>query len=624
MQTPEQKERCLQAPVLPCTLTVESLDVGAVSKKPLVLKNAKLILGRNEFRDMLLRVQTEKFARQYTLQNVQTFKRFMKEGKATLQLKDYSVRLMISNAPPNLLLIFLKTLLGKAEVDSVKKVVGVRQRLLSSLPSAFEEISPLTFQEYESVRKAKGRVPLQEKNLNIPGASPVSSKRKREGKDTPTKTKVPRFLNPLVLSGEQKRVLQAIQAGNNVFFTGSAGTGKSFLLQRIVGALPPDTTFTTASTGIAACQIGGTTLHAFAGIGSGTATLEQCIQLASRRVIAQQWRKCRHLIVDEISMVDGAFFEKLEGVARAVRGNDKPFGGIQLILCGDFLQLPPVTKPGEKRIFCFQTLAWSRCISLNMELKQVRRQDDDEFINILQNIRIGKCTETMAKRLKGTEGNRVEQGKIKATRLCTHKEDVNHINNDHLKKLEGQERVFYAVDTDPTLVGLLDKQTPVVSKLVLKVGAQVMLMKNLDVGCGLVNGARGVVTGFRNGQHGTPTVQFISGVQRDIKQEKWTIKGAGGIYLTRQQLPLKLAWAFSIHKSQGMTLDCAEMSLSRVFEAGQAYVALSRARNLKSIRVLDFNPSAIRAHPDVLSFYKSLQQDRMLEQQNIEQFCLLR
>ncbi|KAG7162153.1 ATP-dependent DNA helicase PIF1-like 1 [Homarus americanus] len=674
MNTPE-KEPSSQVPPLHCSLTVENLTSLGTVHKSVTYKGIKLILGRNEFRDIIVRMDGAKHSLQFPVRDFQLHKRFMKEGKATISQKNVNLNLMIANAPPNQLAIFMKTLASKHTLLGPKQgVINARQRLLSTVPKSFEEISPLTLKEYETVRSNNGRMPLKERNGNVPGASPVSSKRKMDKevqlpKDLPSlKRQAPSLRNQLVLTTEQKKVLQIVQSGHNVFFTGSAGTGKSLLLKLIVGALSPDVTFVTASTGVAACQIGGTTLHAFAGIGSGHASLEQCVQLASRKVVAQQWRKCKHLIVDEISMVDGVFFkvqsenekpqigpgssqdvagyqkgegetkedsqclmsmlmllalphtQKLEAVGRAIRGNNKPFGGIQLILCGDFLQLPPVTKPGEKRVFCFQTSAWNRCINISMELTEVRRQDDQEFINILQSIRLGRCTEDMVDCLKSTESNEVEKDGIKATRLCTHREDVDHINQEHLNKLTGNAKVFQAIDSDPHLSKNLDSQTPVVTKLVLKVGTQVMLMKNLDVGKGLVNGARGVVTGFKQGNEGYPIVRFLCGVTADVKHEKWTVRGTGGIYLSRRQLPLKLAWAFSIHKSQGMTLDCAEMSLSRVFEAGQAYVALSRARNLKGLRVLDFNPTCVRAHPDVLKFYEDLRKIYDLEQQSIESY----
>merc|ERR1719347_2548192 len=178
-----------------------------------------------------------------------------------------------------------------------------------------------------------------------------------------------------IMTQEQRYVLDCVKSGKNVFFTGGAGTGKSFLIQKIIGVLPPEHTFITASTGVAAFQIGGTTLHSFAGIGSGTAVISRCVQLAERATVAKQWRKCKHLIIDEVSMVDGNYFKRLEHVARAVRKNDKPFGGIQLILTGDFFQLPPVSKAEERR-FAFETSSWENCGLTNIELTQVRRQSD--------------------------------------------------------------------------------------------------------------------------------------------------------------------------------------------------------------------------------------------------------
>nr|XP_009669087.1 PREDICTED: ATP-dependent DNA helicase PIF1 [Struthio camelus australis] len=395
------------------------------------------------------------------------------------------------------------------------------------------------------------------------------------------------------------------------------GTGKSYLLKRIVGSLPPKSTYATASTGVAACHVGGTTLHAFAGIGSGKAPLEQCIQLAERPGVRQHWLACQHLIIDEISMVDGKFFDKLEAVARAVRKRDDPFGGIQLIICGDFLQLPPVCKANEETKFCFQAKSWRKCIQINMELTEVRRQTDRTFISLLSAVRLGRCTEEVARLLMQTATNRAERDGILATRLCTHKDDVELTNERCLQQLSGEVHTFEALDSDPMLVNLIDAQCPVGCRVELKLGAQVMLAKNLDVSQGLVNGARGVVVGFESEQKGLPKVRFLCGVTQVIKVERWVFKGPSGVYLSRQQLPLKLAWAISIHKSQGMSLDCVEISLSRVFESGQAYVALSRARSLAGLRVLDFDPKVVRADPSVLHFYRQLRSHQLLKQDSL-------
>lgn len=301
--------------------------------------------------------------------------------------------------------------------------------------------------------------------------------------------------------------------------------------------------------------------------------------------------------------------QKIEAVARYIRKNDKPFGGIQLILCGDFLQLPPVVRqeklPKDEKIikFCFQSPAWDKCVQLSFELTQVHRQTDPTFINILNNIRVGRVTPEIVTTLMDTSKQKIEQDGILATRLCSQNVDADIINESKLKSLPGDSKIYTAKDNDPAYTRQLDSQTPVPGKLVLKIGAQVMLLKNVSVSGGLVNGARGIVVRFEND---LPVVRFRNNKEYAAKQEKWVVKTASGAVLSRSQIPLKLAWAFSIHKSQGLTLDCVEMSLSRVFEAGQAYVALSRAQSLNTLRVLDFNQKQVWANPDVLKFHRIL------------------
>lgn len=350
-------------------------------------------------------------------------------------------------------------------------------------------------------------------------------------------------------------------------------------------------------------MIGGVTLHSFAGIGDGEAALTRCYDMASR--VATNWRRCKRLIIDEISMIDGKYFEKIEAVARFIRKSEKPFGGIQLILCGDFLQLPPVAKfdknSKEQARFCFETPVWEKCIELSYELKQVHRQKDLSFVKILNYIRIGHVTQDITDTLLATSRQKIEANGILATQLCSHTKDANSINESKLDALTGETKTFEAQDSDINMKKLLDLQVPAPGTLVLKIGAQVMLLKNINLSAGLVNGARGVVVKYVDG---FPVVKFKNNKLFAAKPEKWAIKTPGGIIVTRKQVPLKLAWAFSIHKSQGLTLDCVEMSLSKVFEAGQAYVALSRAQSLDSLRVLDFDPKQVWANTNVLQFYK--------------------
>ncbi|NXC40810.1 PIF1 helicase, partial [Penelope pileata] len=579
-----------------------------------VLRGALVLLGRDELRQPVLRVVGggEAAVLSFSLSGdaVRLFTRFAGDGRAAVRVGPGGAQVLLSDCPPHALRRFLRLL--RLKLGSGPRAAPRRPRLLGRPPAAFTVISPLQERELR-------RGPGPDCGERPAGVSP-----RRGGSgyvsvccalitQAPCAERRPRAQ----LSAEQEAVLGAVRSGKSIFFTGCAGTGKSFLLKKIVGSLPPNSTYATASTGVAACHIGGTTLHAFAGIGSGKAPLEQCIQLAERPGVRQHWLACQHLIIDEISMVDGKFFDKLEAVARAVRKRDEPFGGIQLIICGDFLQLPPVCKANEETTFCFQAKSWRKCIHVNMELTEVRRQTDKTFISLLSAVRLGRCTEEVISLLMQTAANRSERDGILATRLCTHKDDVELTNERRLRQLSGELHTFEALDSDPMLVKLIDAQCPVGSRVELKVGAQVMLAKNLDVSQGLVNGARGVIVGFETEQKGLPKVKFLCGVTQVIKMERWVFKGPSGVHLSRQQLPLKLAWAISIHKSQGMSLDSVEISLSRVFENGQAYVALSRARSLAGLRVLDFDPRVVRADPSVLQFYRQLKRHQLQTQDSL-------
>lgn len=619
---------------LQCTVAVERLNPAGQAIKRQLIRKGTVTLGRNEFQEMVLRVHDGKAPQNFMLRNFQLFTRFAKDGKCTVKFVPENTQVLLSDCPPDRLKMFLKTLSIKHQASQSNKPLSDREKLRAGLPRAFETVSPLQLKDVEKANELRSRVnaPMQPRCLAERPANKVLGDRKQVKRPrpdcdaSPVKALHPNKKPPLVLpvaqklSKEQTAVLNAVLSGKNVFFTGSAGTGKSFLLKRIVGSLPPKSTYATASTGVAACHIGGTTLHSFAGIGSGSAPLEQCIELAQRPGVLRHWTSCKHLIIDEISMVEAEFFDKLEAIARSIRRSTEPFGGIQLIVCGDFLQLPPVTKGKEKANFCFQSRSWRKCIHMNLELMEVRRQTDKTFISLLQAVRVGRVTEEVTAQLLKSANYCIERDGILATRLCTHKDDVELTNENKLKQLPGAVRMYEAVDSDPMLVQTIDAQSPVSRLLQLKVGAQVMLTKNLDVQRGLVNGARGVVVDFQPGNQGLPRVRFLCGAVEVMKRERWMFKAPGGLYLSRQQLPLKLAWAISIHKSQGMTLDCVEISLARVFESGQAYVALSRARSLEGLRVMDFDPRVVQANQDVLIFYKRLRKERLLMQSSMNYF----
>ena len=475
------------------------------------------------------------------------------------------------------------------------------------------------------------------------------------------------------LTPEQSAVLSAVTSGvKGVFFTGSAGTGKSHVLQRLRDALDPAVTAFTASTGIAAVALQGTTIHSWAGL--APAMLEviegpRCTaealsgvvrEVLKRREAVARWRRTRTLLVDEISMLSGPLLDALEAVARAVRGSDAPFGGLQLVFAGDFFQLPPVFRgtssssssssagaaEGGAGRFAFQAHCWESIVTTSIVLTRVFRQGEDgAFIALLNEARVGKISAESAALLGARFGARLALPMgVEPTRLVTHRADIGAENAACLERLPGERRVFEAADHVPGSkqqagegggggqgAALLSAACPAPPSLALKVGAQVMLTKTLDAGAGLVNGARGVVIGFQGqggasgggaggggalqaggggGGGGYPMVRFLGcsgkAVECAVKPAVWEVKVGGGSTASRTALPLQLAWVLSIHKSQGMTLDACELALGKVFEFGQAYVALSRARSLHTITLSDkFNPACIRAHPDVVAFYVS-------------------
>uniref|UniRef100_A0A914VT25 ATP-dependent DNA helicase PIF1 n=1 Tax=Plectus sambesii TaxID=2011161 RepID=A0A914VT25_9BILA len=619
---------CRHCSQLQCAVTVESVATsnGAGGKKT-THRTALVTVGRNEYRDIFIRLDLGGSSLTYELKDVRVHYKFARDGRGSIELPSKRIVVQLSNCPPHKLNVLLRSLdaklmLMKKGLDVKSTPVSVRERLLGGLPRAFEKLSPLTLNEMKQLQNCTRQFA---DNTNVstnppakcsPGRTPKSKRSsgmmKRSLKDENSSENnmpevsqnMPTDGDRLQLSAEQKTVVKAVLSGVNVFFTGSAGTGKSLVLRRIVGFLPASTTFITAATGVAACQIGGVTVHSFAGIGSGQFDLERSFELASRRHIAQQWRKCTHLIIDEISMIDADFFTKMEHVARYVRGNDRPFGGIQLILCGDFFQLPPVTPFGVERKFCFESAAWLSCVARTIVLKEVRRQSDSQYVSVLQQIRFGRCGAAAANLLNETRNNCLEKAGVLPTRLCTHTNDADAVNRSSLDKLKGEQKLFSAIDSE-SIPDSVQSNAPKDLKLI--VGAQVMLTKNLDLSRNLSNGARGVVKSFRNGY---PVVQFAVGFEELIRPAKFTIRLPGNqAWITRVQIPLRLAWAISIHKSQGMTLDCVEMSLSRVFEDGQAYVALSRAKSLQSIRVLDFDPNCIRANERVVRFYEQISRE---------------
>jgi ATP-dependent DNA helicase PIF1 len=436
------------------------------------------------------------------------------------------------------------------------------------------------------------------------------------------------------LNPDQQAAFEAVKRGDNIFLTGPAGAGKSYLIRHIVEWVTSEKkkVAITALTGCAALLLGlrAKTLHSWAGIGLGRESADTLIASIKKSTsVKQRWRGTHILIIDEVSMLTTELFEKLNLIGRAIRQKNAPWGGIQLILCGDYFQLPPVVKgiSGESMSagrFAFESPQWAEAKLVPVCLKQIERQTDTQFQTILNECRIGRPSPETIAILETRKGLDWKSQLIRPTLLFSKNSDVDAINEKNLSALNKPLFTYTAttlivapsdssVECDPyptpdeieRYVQRLDNDAPYMSTLTLCVGAQVMLLTNLDVESGLVNGSRGVIVDIRASDN-VPIVQFRYGAPVPIEYKTWISND--NLRVTRNQIPLRVAYAITIHKIQGSTLDCALVDIgSSTFEFGQAYVALSRVRNLESLYIWNLVPSRIRAHPSVVKFYESLE-----------------
>ena len=400
------------------------------------------------------------------------------------------------------------------------------------------------------------------------------------------------------LNPEQRIVFDKIsKERKNIFLTGLSGSGKSTTLKYIFKKLKNKKNIViTSLTGISALLLGGQTIHSYLGIGLGTASFDVLLKkLQSSKFYLKCWTKLEILIIDEVSMLSIDLFEKLERLARGLRRNNLPFGGIQLLLSGDFLQLPTV---GSDK-FCFESPIWKFCINEIIELKTTMRQKDELFINILNKVRIGKIDEECRQILKSREIEYNSDYGIIPTMLYATNAKVDEFNLEYYNKLENQEYEYDIIYTwfKPCNKEAITNNLRFYQKLNLKVGTQVMYLVNDDP---LVNGSRGVVTNFIEEY---PEVLFTDGFRKIISPHTLDVEVGDEKIMSYTQIPLRLSWAMSIHKSQGSSLDLLCVDLQNIFEYGQFYVALSRARTLEGlyIRNLDFNRNY--THPKALEFY---------------------
>lgn len=406
--------------------------------------------------------------------------------------------------------------------------------------------------------------------------------------------------------------------GHNVFLTGPAGSGKTHVLNEYITFLREHgvAVGVTASTGIAATHMNGLTIHSWSGIGVKDEITEKDIEkLVKRKYIRDRLIEAKVLIIDEISMLHHFRLDMIDDVCRAVRKVDEPFGGLQVVLSGDFFQLPPISRGSELAYFVHQSNVWQEMDLKICYLEEQFRQDDDELLQILFDIRTNSVTEDTLEPLRKRYMRDVE-GEIQPTKLYTHNADVDRINEKELEKLGGEE-VWYDMEGVGTevLVDVLKRGCLAPEKLRLKDGAVVMFVKN-NFEEGYVNGTLGIVERFDT--EGLPVVRTREGKTVHVKKDVWIIAEDNEILAEIYQLPLRLAWAITIHKSQGMSLDAAEIDLSRSFTPGMGYVALSRVRTLSGLKLMGFNDTAKKVSDEVLKHDKILQESSQKTVQELE------
>lgn len=429
----------------------------------------------------------------------------------------------------------------------------------------------------------------------------------------------------------QKDALNILKTGKNVFITGPAGSGKTFVLNEYIKYLKDHEVpiGITASTGIAATHMGGVTIHSWTGIGiKDRLSLQDIEEIGGKSYIKKKVGNAKVLIIDEVSMLHHFRLDLINRVLKHVRRSKEPFGGLQVVLCGDFFQLPPIARMGEPEAsFIYNSQSWKEGKFEVCYLHENYRQNDDNILTILNEIRSGEVGDGARELLKGRHLKvKSESGEdelvyeietknpvtttTESTRLYTHNIDVDIINNRELAKVKETEITYEMTSRGrKPLVETLKKSCLAPEILRLKKGARVMCVKN-NFEKGYVNGTLGVVISCA--PYSNPVIRtaatpdYPNGRKIEIEMATWMIEDDGKILAELNQYPLRLAWAITVHKSQGMSLDAIEVDLTKAFEPGMGYVALSRVRTLAGLSILGFSENALKVNGEVLEYDRHL------------------
>ena len=445
-------------------------------------------------------------------------------------------------------------------------------------------------------------------------------------------------------STEQTIAYNKYIEGKNIFITGPGGTGKTALIRHIRqdAYRKGNDIQVCALTGCAAVllECKAKTVHSWAGIGLGNGPIAQTVtRIMKNRFVKTNWKSIDTLVIDEVSMMSQKLFELLDAVGKACRKNPRPFGGIQLIFAGDFYQLPPVGNKDEPETtkFCFESPLWLETFKIedHVCLDTIFRQSDPVYQRILNQVREGRLKRSSADLLLAHVGREMASDiQVRPTKLFPTRNKVEAINSNEMSKLEGKDyeykikhRTDLEMSTQERVIRLGFTKEQIQTELMylqgnimcdetikLKVGCQVMCIANIELNNGdtLCNGAQGIMIGIN--AEGLPIVKFRNGYQMAMSHHVWPSELIPGVGVS--QIPLILAWALTIHKAQGSTLEIAEVDAgSNIFECGQTYVALSRVKSLEGLFLSSFDAKRIRINRKVQEFYEALEQAKQKQKQ---------